>query len=107
MGRYKELAPDISDEDLARIPLESTGSYEAIVQSKVFDGHPSQLSASGCHQETEGSAKVHIQENHHRQHVEQPRGKDHPLHGIAVGARGGGLLRRYLLKDEGASLAYS
>lgn len=65
MGRYKELAPDISDDNLARIPLESTLTLRKL-SSKVRQSP--ELASAAIKKPKE--LRKYIQVNHPDQHID-------------------------------------
>ncbi len=99
MGRYKELAPDISDEDLARIPLESTEVLKQL--SSTIRRNP-ELASVAIKEPKE--LRKHIQENHPDQHVELVVEKTIRFT-ASQWERVEAVYEAYLLTDEGASLA--
>ncbi len=99
MGRYKELAPDISDADLARIPLEST---EVLKQLSSNVRRNPELASAAIKEPKD--LRKHIQENHPDQHVELVVEKTIRFT-ASQWERVEAVYEAYLLTDEGASLA--
>lgn len=98
MSRYKELAPDMSDEDLAKIPLESTAVLKQL--SSKLRQNP-ELASVAIKKPKE--LRQYVQEKHPDQHVEgivERRLKFTASQWDRVEAT----YEAYLLTDEGASL---
>lgn len=98
MGRYKELAPDISDEDLARIPLASTGVLKQL-SSKVRQNP--KLKSVAIKEPKE--LRKYIEENHPDQHIEGIVERKLRFT-TSQWQRVEAVYEAYLVADEGASL---
>ena len=98
MGRYKELAPDISDEELAQIPLESAGVLKQL--SSKLRQNPELASVAIKEPK---KLRQFIKEKHPEQHIEQIVEKRLRFT-ASQWERVEAAYEAYLLMDEGASL---